>query len=144
MCYLPPFFYSWSPKGQLVAHIHDHMQSVNKYGTLFYSVNGLYLLCLLFLHRLCVLPDSTLFASFSDDCTVKLWDVQKMDGLHVINKPRLTYTLDGQLFILFFIYSFFSLIQVVLNQDVSACQIRALPQLQLMAPFCTQVKYHKH
>ena len=107
MCYLPPFFYSWSPKGQLVAHIHDHMQSVNKYGTLFYSVNGLYLLCLLFLHRLCVLPDSTLFASFSDDCTVKLWDVQKMDGLHVINKPRLTYTLDGQLFILFFIYSFF-------------------------------------
>ena len=25
------FWCSWTPKGQLVAHIHDHLQAVNKY-----------------------------------------------------------------------------------------------------------------
>ena len=45
-----------------------------------------------FLCRLKVLPGSSFFASFSDDGTTKLWDVNKMEGLHVINKPRGTYS----------------------------------------------------
>uniref|UniRef100_A0A1X7TYT6 non-specific serine/threonine protein kinase n=1 Tax=Amphimedon queenslandica TaxID=400682 RepID=A0A1X7TYT6_AMPQE len=65
---------SWAPKGQLVAHIHDHLQAVNK---------------------IKVIPDSTYFVSFSDDSTTKIWDVNKMEGLHVINKPRLVYSQQG-------------------------------------------------
>ncbi len=42
--------------------------------------------------RIKVLPGSSYFASFSDDGTTKLWDVSKMEGLHVINKPRGTYS----------------------------------------------------
>ena len=45
--------------------------------------------------RIKVLPDSSFFASFSDNGTTKLWDVNKMKGLHVINKPRLTYSQQG-------------------------------------------------
>ena len=46
------------------------------------------------LHRIKVIPETnhnTLFVSFSDDSTTKVWDVNNMEGLHVINKPKLVY-----------------------------------------------------
>ena len=51
------------------------------------------------LHRIKVIPETnhnTLFVSFSDDSTTKVWDVNKMEGLHVINKPKLVYNQQGK------------------------------------------------
>ena len=51
------------------------------------------------LHRIKVIPETnhnTLFVSFSDDSTTKVWDMNKMEGLHVINKPKLVYNQQGK------------------------------------------------
>ena len=51
------------------------------------------------LHRIKVIPETNhniLFVSFSDDSTTKVWDVNKMEGLHVINKPKLVYNQQGK------------------------------------------------
>ena len=51
------------------------------------------------LHRIKVIPETnhnTLFVSFSDDSTTKVWDVNNMEGLHVINKPKLVYYQQGK------------------------------------------------
>ena len=42
-----------------------------------------------------MLPDSTVFATFSNDGTTKLWDVQKLEGRNLINKARMSYTQLG-------------------------------------------------
>ncbi|EDO39636.1 predicted protein [Nematostella vectensis] len=64
----------WSPKGLLVAHLHEHKAAIN---------------------RLQVSQDLMYFATASDDGTVKLWDLQKLDGKRVINKSRQTYSRQG-------------------------------------------------
>ena len=46
-------------------------------------------------YRLCVMTDSTMFATFSDDGTTKLWDVQKLEGRNVVNKAKLSYSQQG-------------------------------------------------
>ena len=46
--------------------------------------------------RVRVLPDSSVFATFSSDGTVKLWDVQKLEGRNLINKAKLSYSQLGQ------------------------------------------------
>ena len=43
-----------------------------------------------------MLPDSSVFATFSSDGTVKLWDVQKLEGRNLINKAKLSYSQLGQ------------------------------------------------
>lgn len=40
-------------------------------------------------------PDFTHFATASDDGSVKLWDLQKLDGRSLINKSRQTYSRPG-------------------------------------------------
>lgn len=40
-------------------------------------------------------PDYTHFATASDDGSVKLWDLQKLDGRSLINKSRQTYSRAG-------------------------------------------------
>jgi len=42
-----------------------------------------------------VLKDSTLFATFSDDGTTKVWDVQKLEGRNLISKAKLSYSQQG-------------------------------------------------
>ncbi|XP_064396061.1 phosphoinositide 3-kinase regulatory subunit 4-like [Halichondria panicea] len=64
----------WVPKGQLIAHIHEHKHSIN---------------------RLSVMTDSTMFATFSDDGSTKLWDVAKLEGRNIVNKAKLSYSQQG-------------------------------------------------
>ena len=45
--------------------------------------------------RLQVSPDYSNFATASDDGSVKLWDLQKLDGRSLINKSRQTYSRPG-------------------------------------------------
>ena len=99
----------WTPKGQLVAHIHEHKDSINRYihtynsspfsvcyfllsiETHIYVVEPVSVCC-----RVRVLPDSSVFATFSSDGTAKLWDVQKLEGRNLINKAKLSYSQLGQ------------------------------------------------
>ncbi|XP_031568622.1 phosphoinositide 3-kinase regulatory subunit 4-like [Actinia tenebrosa] len=64
----------WSPKGQLVAHLHEHKAAIN---------------------RIQLSQDLQYFATASDDGSVKLWDLQKLDGTSLINKSRQTYSRQG-------------------------------------------------
>lgn len=48
-----------------------------------------------FFSRLQVSPDYSHFATASDDGSVKLWDLQKLDGRSLINKSRQTYSRQG-------------------------------------------------
>lgn len=65
---IPP---KWHPKGQLVAHLHEHKAAVT---------------------RMCALkPFGSYFASASVDGTVRLWDASKLDGERSINRSRQTY-----------------------------------------------------
>lgn len=68
---IPP---RWYPRGLLVAHLHEHKAAIN---------------------RLQVSPDYSHFATASDDGSVKLWDLQKLDGRSLINKSRQTYSRQG-------------------------------------------------
>ncbi|XP_063965336.1 phosphoinositide 3-kinase regulatory subunit 4-like [Lytechinus pictus] len=61
---------SWKPRGLLIAHLHEHKGAVN---------------------RLQVSYDHTLFATCSDDGTVKVWDCTKLIGKANTNKSRQTY-----------------------------------------------------
>ena len=57
------------------------------------------LLFLLLSHifRVQVSPDYLLFATASDDGSVKLWDLQKLDGRSLINKSRQTHSRAGNM-----------------------------------------------
>eukprot|EP00058_Branchiostoma_floridae_P025412 XP_002610902.1 hypothetical protein BRAFLDRAFT_115340 [Branchiostoma floridae] len=68
----PPL--GWRPKGQLVAHLHEHKASVN---------------------RISVSHDHQFFSTCSNDGTVKIWDCQRMEGKGVTNRSRVTYTRQG-------------------------------------------------
>ena len=41
--------------------------------------------------------DSSMFATFSDDGTTKIWDMSKLEGRNHVNKARLTYSSQGEL-----------------------------------------------
>lgn len=53
------FSLGWRPKGLLVAHLHEHKSAVN---------------------RIRVSDEHSLFATCSNDGTVKIWNSQKMEG----------------------------------------------------------------
>ncbi|GIY06608.1 phosphoinositide 3-kinase regulatory subunit 4 [Caerostris extrusa] len=63
------------PSGHLIAHLHEHRGAVN---------------------RIQVIPSTPLFATCSNDGTVKIWDCDKMEGKNMANRSRLSYNrLDG-------------------------------------------------
>lgn len=57
---------NWRMKGTLVAHLHEHQSAVTK--------------------MISLTPNGPLFVSASTDCTVRLWDCNKLDGCQSINK----------------------------------------------------------
>ncbi|XP_043922670.1 phosphoinositide 3-kinase regulatory subunit 4 [Protopterus annectens] len=64
----------WRPKGLLVAHLHEHKSAVN---------------------RICVSDEHSIFATCSNDGTVKVWDSQKMEGRTTTTRSILTYSRMG-------------------------------------------------
>ncbi|XP_064549625.1 phosphoinositide 3-kinase regulatory subunit 4 isoform X1 [Drosophila montana] len=67
-----PYPSNWRLNGTLVAHLHEHSESVIKLAPL--------------------RPDGSLFASGSIDGTVRLWDCSKLNGNQGINKSRQVYS----------------------------------------------------
>ena len=61
---------NWSPRGQLVAHMSEHKAAINK---------------------ICVMQDSTIFVTFSDDGCTKVWDMFKPEGKNLISRSKHTY-----------------------------------------------------
>ncbi|XP_047134081.1 phosphoinositide 3-kinase regulatory subunit 4 isoform X1 [Hydra vulgaris] len=61
----------WKPKGQLVAHLHEHKAAIN---------------------RVITNEDYSFFVTASDDSTVKIWDTQKLDGKGWTTRSKFTYT----------------------------------------------------
>lgn len=45
--------------------------------------------------RVRVLPDSSMFVSFSNDGCTKLWDVSRIEAKAVANRPKVTYSHQG-------------------------------------------------
>uniref|UniRef100_A0A672LC47 non-specific serine/threonine protein kinase n=1 Tax=Sinocyclocheilus grahami TaxID=75366 RepID=A0A672LC47_SINGR len=64
----------WHPKGLLVAHLHEHKSAVN---------------------RIRVSDEHSIFATCSNDGTVKIWDSQKMEGRTTTTRSVLTYSRIG-------------------------------------------------
>ncbi|TDH11242.1 hypothetical protein EPR50_G00058780 [Perca flavescens] len=64
----------WHPKGLLVAHLHEHKAAVN---------------------RIRVSDEHSIFATASNDGTVKVWDSQKMEGKTTTTRSVLTYSRIG-------------------------------------------------
>ncbi|XP_040818967.1 phosphoinositide 3-kinase regulatory subunit 4 isoform X3 [Ochotona curzoniae] len=64
----------WRPKGLLVAHLHEHKSAVN---------------------RIRVSDEHSLFATCSNDGTVKIWNSQKMEGKTTTTRSILTYSRSG-------------------------------------------------
>ncbi|KAI8142350.1 hypothetical protein BJV82DRAFT_614613 [Fennellomyces sp. T-0311] len=64
---------SWKPEGNLVAHFTEHTASVN---------------------QLAISWDNLLFASCSDDGSVKVWDCSRLER-NVTNRSRVTYNRQG-------------------------------------------------
>ncbi|XP_063054701.1 phosphoinositide 3-kinase regulatory subunit 4 isoform X1 [Engraulis encrasicolus] len=64
----------WHPKGLLVAHLHEHKSAVN---------------------RIRVSDEHSIFATASNDGTVKIWDSQKMEGKTTTTRSVLTYSRIG-------------------------------------------------
>ncbi|NWI91189.1 PI3R4 kinase, partial [Pitta sordida] len=64
----------WRPKGLLVAHLHEHKSAVN---------------------RIRVSDEHSIFATCSNDGTVKVWNSQKMEGKTTTTRSILTYTRIG-------------------------------------------------
>lgn len=62
----------WHPKGLLVAHLHEHKSAVN---------------------RIRVSDEHSIFATCSNDGTVKIWDSQKMEGKTTTTRYRVTIVL---------------------------------------------------
>ncbi|KAF9438121.1 Serine/threonine-protein kinase [Entomortierella beljakovae] len=72
----------WRPKGTLVAHLAEHKASVN---------------------QICVSPDHNFFVSCSDDGSVKIWDIARLEK-NVTNRARMSYsTLGGKVICMTFI-----------------------------------------
>ncbi|KTG32499.1 hypothetical protein cypCar_00018711 [Cyprinus carpio] len=69
-CYIA----GWHPKGLLVAHLHEHKSAVN---------------------RIRVSDEHSIFATCSNDGTVKIWDSQKMEGKTTTTRSVLTYSRIG-------------------------------------------------
>ncbi|KAK3857919.1 hypothetical protein Pcinc_035857 [Petrolisthes cinctipes] len=69
---LPPP--GWRPRGHLVAHLHEHRGSVN---------------------RLIPIGDSSIYASCSDDGTVKVWDCCRIERRFSFNRSKVTYNRQG-------------------------------------------------
>ncbi|EEC06819.1 phosphoinositide 3-kinase regulatory subunit, putative [Ixodes scapularis] len=66
----------WRPRGTLVAHMHEHRGAI---------------------HRLEVIPNTSLFATCSADGSVKIWDWGRMEKKTIANRSRQTYArMDGQ------------------------------------------------
>ncbi|XP_063709747.1 phosphoinositide 3-kinase regulatory subunit 4 [Culicoides brevitarsis] len=68
----------WKLKGTLIAHLHEHKSAVTRMTSL--------------------KPFSHLFTSISTDGTVRLWDCNKLDGQHSINRSRQIYSADTPLY----------------------------------------------
>ncbi|KAG9476081.1 hypothetical protein GDO78_002911, partial [Eleutherodactylus coqui] len=64
----------WHPKGLLVAHLHEHKGPVN---------------------RIRVSDEHSIFATCSNDGTVKVWNSQKMEGKTTTTRSILTYSRIG-------------------------------------------------
>ncbi|KAJ8290827.1 hypothetical protein GJAV_G00018030 [Gymnothorax javanicus] len=64
----------WHPKGLLVAHLHEHKSAVN---------------------RIRVSDEHSIFATCSNDGTVKIWDSQKMEGKTTTTRSVQTYSRIG-------------------------------------------------
>lgn len=64
----------WHPKGLLVAHLHEHKAAVN---------------------RIRVSDEHNIFATASNDGSVKIWDSQKMEGKTTTTRSVLTYSRLG-------------------------------------------------
>ncbi|NWS89025.1 PI3R4 kinase, partial [Toxostoma redivivum] len=64
----------WRPKGLLVAHLHEHKSAVN---------------------RIRVSDEHSIFATCSNDGTVKVWNSQKMEGKTTTTRSILTYSRIG-------------------------------------------------
>nr|XP_020662521.1 phosphoinositide 3-kinase regulatory subunit 4 [Pogona vitticeps] len=64
----------WHPKGLLVAHLHEHKAAVN---------------------RIRVSDEHSIFATCSNDGTVKIWNSQKMEGKTTTTRSILTYSRIG-------------------------------------------------
>ncbi|KAI9267985.1 hypothetical protein BDA99DRAFT_504553 [Phascolomyces articulosus] len=64
---------SWKPEGNLVAHFTEHTASIN---------------------QLAISWDNLLFASCSDDGSVKIWDCSRLER-NVTNRSRVTYNRQG-------------------------------------------------
>nr|XP_009936366.1 PREDICTED: phosphoinositide 3-kinase regulatory subunit 4 [Opisthocomus hoazin] len=64
----------WRPKGLLVAHLHEHKSAVN---------------------RIQVSDEHSIFATCSNDGTVKIWNSQKMEGKTTTTRSILTYSRIG-------------------------------------------------
>ncbi|XP_069504836.1 phosphoinositide 3-kinase regulatory subunit 4 [Ambystoma mexicanum] len=64
----------WRPKGLLVAHLHEHKSPVN---------------------RIRVSDEHSIFATCSNDGTVKIWNGQKMEGKTTTTRAILTYSRIG-------------------------------------------------
>lgn len=67
-----PYPNGWRMNGTMVAHLHEHAESVIKLAPL--------------------KPHGSLFASGSVDGTVRLWDCNKLNGHQGINKSRQVFT----------------------------------------------------
>ena len=63
--------HQWSPKGVLIAHLHEHRGAVT---------------------RLVSVKNTSYFVSGSLDGTVKIWDSVKFEGRNVANRSRHTYS----------------------------------------------------
>uniref|UniRef100_A0A8C5PK20 Phosphoinositide 3-kinase regulatory subunit 4 n=1 Tax=Leptobrachium leishanense TaxID=445787 RepID=A0A8C5PK20_9ANUR len=64
----------WHPKGLLVAHLHEHKGTVN---------------------RIRVSDEHSIFATCSNDGTVKIWNSQKMEGKTTTTRSIVTYSRIG-------------------------------------------------
>ncbi|KAM7363336.1 vacuolar protein sorting 15 [Cochliomyia hominivorax] len=73
-----PYPHGWRLGGTMVAHLHEHSDSVIKLTSL--------------------KPYGSLFASGSIDGTVRLWDANKLSGSHGINKSRQVYTANTPIY----------------------------------------------
>ncbi|KAL4221189.1 phosphoinositide-3-kinase [Mactra antiquata] len=66
---------NWRPKGQLVAHLHEHRGPIN---------------------RISVCYDHSYFATCSNDGLVKLWECSRLEGKNIANRSKQTLKHDGQ------------------------------------------------
>lgn len=61
---------TWQPAGILIGHINEHKAAIN---------------------QIAVSPSHSHFSTVSSDCTMKLWDCNKLDGKSIVNMSKATY-----------------------------------------------------